>query len=325
MMASILVGLIIVLSLLVLAAAYSGLRSRHYARAHPPCGQFVHLDGLAIHYVDCPAPSANGPALVFIHGASANLRDQMAAFRSLLEGRYRLVFVDRPGHGWSARGSRYMASPTAQAKVVDDLLAHLAIERAIVVGHSWGASAAAALCLNHRARIAAALFLAPATHPWDGGLDWYYRIATIPVLGWLFTRTMVVPVGEALLARTLACVFDPDSIPHDYERQTGLKLILRPAEFHANARDVAHLRGHLAQLSNRYGDIWVPATVITGDADAVLSADFHAAALSRDLADAKMVVLGGVGHMLHHPRGPAIVDEIVDLTRRDAAARIAAQ
>ncbi len=50
------------------------------------------------------ARHADLPPIVFIHGASANLNDQMVPLRPLLEGRAEMLFFDRPGHGWSERG-----------------------------------------------------------------------------------------------------------------------------------------------------------------------------------------------------------------------------
>ena len=60
-----------------------------------------------MHYIHEPAgPDPDLPPVVFLHGASGNLYDQMAAFRDRLAGRAELLFVDRPGHGWSCRPAR---------------------------------------------------------------------------------------------------------------------------------------------------------------------------------------------------------------------------
>src|SRR5688572_27623754 len=74
-------------------------------RRNPPIGSFAEIDGARIHYVYAPAPEgADLPPIVFIHGASANLKDQMVPLRPLLKSRAELLFWDRPGHGWSSRG-----------------------------------------------------------------------------------------------------------------------------------------------------------------------------------------------------------------------------
>ena len=74
-------------------------------RRSPPVGAFAEIDGARIHYVHIPAPAgADLPPVVFIHGASANLKDQMLPLEPLLEGRAEMLFLDRPGFGWSERG-----------------------------------------------------------------------------------------------------------------------------------------------------------------------------------------------------------------------------
>ena len=73
-------------------------------RRNPPVGSFAEINGVTLHYVHVPGPANSElPPVVFIHGASANLNDQMVPLRPLLEGRAEMLFLDRPGHGWSGR------------------------------------------------------------------------------------------------------------------------------------------------------------------------------------------------------------------------------
>ncbi|TIL61739.1 MAG: alpha/beta hydrolase, partial [Mesorhizobium sp.] len=74
-------------------------------RRNLPVGDFADIGGARIHYVHVPAPAnPELPPIVFLHGASANLKDQMLPLRPLLEGRAEMLFLDRPGFGWSGRG-----------------------------------------------------------------------------------------------------------------------------------------------------------------------------------------------------------------------------
>ncbi|HEY4192350.1 MAG TPA: alpha/beta fold hydrolase, partial [Mesorhizobium sp.] len=114
-------------------------------RANPPVGNFADINDASIHYVHVPAPiGAELPPIVFIHGASANLKDQMLPLRPLLEGRAEMLFFDRPGHGWSGRGRGNNGSPAAQADTIAALMDHLGMKKAIIVGHSFGGALAAA-------------------------------------------------------------------------------------------------------------------------------------------------------------------------------------
>ena len=66
-------------------------------RRSPPVGAFAEIDGARIHYIHIPARAGAAlPPVVFIHGASANLKDQMLPLEPLLEGRAEMLFFDQP-------------------------------------------------------------------------------------------------------------------------------------------------------------------------------------------------------------------------------------
>ena len=111
------------------------------------------------------------PPVVFIHGASANLNDQMVPLRPLLEGRAEMLFLDRPGHGWSGRGPGNNEDAVGAGRTIAALMDRLGIGQAIIVGHSFGGSIAAAFALDHPEKTKGLVFLSAATHPWPGGSD----------------------------------------------------------------------------------------------------------------------------------------------------------
>jgi pimeloyl-ACP methyl ester carboxylesterase len=266
-------------------------------RRNPPAGQFTDIDGAAIHYVHIPAPAgADLPPIVFIHGASANLNDQMAPLRPLLEGRAELLFFDRPGHGWSTRGSGN-DTPDGQAATLAALMDRLGIERAIVVAHSFGGATATAFARRFPQKTAGLVFLSPATHPWPGGkTSWYYDLATLPVLGRLFTETIAWPAGTARIGAATECVFSPNKVPDDYLVRAEIPLVLRPRAFRSNAVDVAGLYAYTLKAEPGYRDIRAPTVVISGDRDTVVYATVHSTGLKRDIPGAELVWVHNLGH-----------------------------
>ncbi|RUV39166.1 alpha/beta hydrolase, partial [Mesorhizobium sp. M1A.T.Ca.IN.004.03.1.1] len=81
---------------------YSSYKARQFEHAYPNIGELTDVGGYCMNAVHVARPeNADLPALVFIHGASGNLLDQVVAFRAALEGRAEMLFVDRPGHGYS--------------------------------------------------------------------------------------------------------------------------------------------------------------------------------------------------------------------------------
>jgi len=270
---------------------------------------FVEIDGRRVHLFDRRGGDSTAPVLVFVHGASGNGRDPLFAFADAFP-RHRAIFVDRPGQGFTARLGRGDAAPDAQAAVIAGVLDRLGVARAIVVGHSWGGSVAAAFGVTHPSRTAGLVFLAPATHPWPGGVDFTYHLAVVPGLGRAFVGAVVPWLGRLLMPGALRGVFAPDAVPEGYARAIAAELVLRPAAFRANAEDVHDLHGHVTRLSPRYREISAPTLIVTGDSDPIVLADIHSAGLARDIAGARLVMLAGIGHMPHHAARARVVAEI---------------
>ncbi|MFD1745199.1 alpha/beta fold hydrolase [Rhizobium helianthi] len=236
------------------------------------------------------------PPIVFIHGASGNLRDQEAAFLAPLKGRAELLFVDRPGHGYSQRGGPENAYPDGQAAAISKLMEKLGIRKAIIVAHSFGGAIAASFALNHADKVIGTLYLAPATHPWPGGIDWHYRVTSTPVIGWLFSHTLAMPAGLLLMDGATKSVFAPNQRRETYVEEGAPALVLRPSAFQNNAEDVANLLGYVTRVSPRYTDIETPAIIMTGDSDPIVLANIHSVGLKRDIRNSELIWLQGVGH-----------------------------
>ncbi|MBT9369313.1 alpha/beta hydrolase [Rhizobium sp. CSW-27] len=283
--------------LLACAFGFTAWQAARIERRFPNIGDLTDIGGYRLNALHVPeGPASDLPPIVFIHGASGNLRDQEAAFLAPLKDRAELLFVDRPGHGYSERGGKANATPDGQAAAIARLMEKRGIERAIIVGHSFGGAIAASLALFHPDKVIGTLFLAPATHPWPGGIDWHYRLASTPVLGWLFSHTLVMPAGLAIMDKATRGVFFPNPRRDSYLEEGAPALVLRPATFRHNARDVASLLAYVTRTAPRYREIGSPAVIVTGDSDPVVLANIHSTGLKRDLARSELVWVKGLGH-----------------------------
>ena len=160
----------IVILLAVTAAVFGGLAAftiygvRRIERSHPPAGRFVEVAGGRLHLVELGL--ADATVVVLLHGASGNLADMRVALGDRLAQRYRVILVDRPGHGWSDRpGGSADASPARQAALIHQALDRIGVARAILVGHSWSGALATAYALAYPDAVAGLVLLAPVTHP----------------------------------------------------------------------------------------------------------------------------------------------------------------
>ncbi len=300
---------------------------RRIEAAHPPSGRFVEVDGGRLHVLELGQGKRGGEAdphwpIVLVHGASGNLGDLRLSLGDRLAQTRRVILVDRPGHGWSDRpGGAQDASPARQAALIAQAMERIGLDRFVLLGHSLGGAVATAFALAYPDRLAGLVLLAPVTHPWTGGLSWYNALLTTPVAGLVFAHALALPTGELLLEASAASVFAPQAMPPNYLRRAGIRLLLRPSEFIANAQDVAILKSFVTVQVPRYGDIATPTVVLTGDADDTVSPNLHARAVAAALPDARLVILPGIGHMPHHVATDEVIAAIDSVSAAPPAQR----
>jgi pimeloyl-ACP methyl ester carboxylesterase len=243
-----------------------------------------------------PERKSDLPPIVFIHGASTSLYDPVLSFRAKLQGRAKMLFVDRPGHGGSDTGGEQYILPDAQADAIARLMRVRGIAKAIVVGHSFGGAIAAALAVRHPGMVSGLVFLSPTVYPWKGGIAWYYDVASTPVAGALFSTLVVPPVGLFAIDRATKAVFAPNRPPANYIEETKGFQALRPVAFRRNAQEVAALSDWAKTASRRYRTIRAPTVIITGDRDSIVSPTVHSRHLARDIRGARLIVVHKLGH-----------------------------
>lgn len=310
--------LLLISIILVLSAAYTAWRVSQISSAHQPDGSFAEIDGVKLHYHLFPADNqdSEAPVLVFIHGASGNAYDPMITFKDAFDGKYTTLFVDRPGLGFSERDFERHSSLEGQAGAIAGLLEHLDIKKSIVVGHSFGAAVTVVLALTHPERVAGLAFIAPVSHPWQGGVDWHYSVAALPIVGELFTRTLTLPLAERLAPAAILRVFAPGQAPERYAERINLPLLYRPQTFRANSTDIATLKPQVTQHAKSYHKIRQPAVVVTGADDTIVWPSIHSEGLRRDLPNAELIILEKAGHMPHHLHNEKVIETLETLIER---------
>ncbi|MGE3244812.1 MAG: alpha/beta fold hydrolase [Beijerinckiaceae bacterium] len=308
-----------VLMLLAGAAIYTQWQAARIAARFPPQSVFVTVEGVTIHFSDLKPEGEPAANIVLIHGASGNEREMRAALGDrLLRKGYRVISVDRPGLGWSTRkGGADENDPAAQARLIRKAIEKHGVKQSIAVVHSLAGALGLQLALDHADVVKGVMLIAPATHPWPGGIALYYRIAASPA-GPLFNYTFALPAGQAAMPAALESVFAPQEPPPDYRARTGVELVLRPASFAANAQDVAGLYDFVSREWPRYRNIRIPVAIVSGDADKIVYTSIHSRNSAREIPGATLNVLPGVGHCPHWTHPEAVlqaIDEVVARTR----------
>jgi len=293
-------------------------------RIWPAQGKMIEVAGATLNVVDIGPRDAAGPPIVLIHGASSNLEIMRQPLGDRLSENHRVILIDRPGHGWSIRADQDDSTPAVQGRMIDEALEKLGIGRAIFVVHSWSGALGALLALDYPQRVAGLMMLAPVAYPWPGGVGWYNKAVTTPLIGPLLAYTITLPLGYFLTEPGARGAFLPQTLPDNFVSNTATPLLLRPREFLANARDLVTLKAAVREQAPRYADIRAPVVVITGDKDTTVSPNIHSRPLAATVPNAKLIVLPDVGHMVQNAAPELVISEIGAMIGRIAHSTAAA-
>jgi pimeloyl-ACP methyl ester carboxylesterase len=248
---------------------------------------------------------------VLVHGASGNTRDYTHALAGRLAARYRVIVFDRPGLGYTDRIDAEGAPLAAQAGLLADAAAQLGARRPIVFGHSYGGAVGLAWAVHRPDQLSALVLSAAASNPWDTGLGTYYTVLSHPLGQRFLIPLLTAWVPDRVVDQQIDAVFLPQMAPEGYHTHIGAGLTLRRVSMRANALHRRNLLRDIQAQAPRYGEIAVPVEILHGDADTTVPVRIHSEPLSRQVPDATLTVLPGVGHMLHHA-DPDAVEAAID-------------
>lgn len=225
----------------------------------------------------------SGPALVLVHGIgghSASWRPQFASFRD----RFRVIAWDAPGYGGSTPLAGAGGDASAYAAALLELLDHLGVASAHLVGHSLGAVFVAALCRLRPSLAQKVVFVHPVTGA--GGLPAEQReavrAARIADLTGMGARRFAESRGRAILGSVAA----PESVA-----EAIAVMAEAPEEGYLAAWDAMCAADINADLDCVRG----PVLVVSGGEDPV-SPPATGAAIAARLPTAEQKVLDGIGH-----------------------------
>jgi pimeloyl-ACP methyl ester carboxylesterase len=271
-------------------------QTRRAERDNPPPGQFMEIDGVRLHYLE----RGQGQPIVLLHGNGTMIQDfDTSGLIDLAADHYRVIVFDRPGYGHSSRPRRGKTwDPKAQADLLHKALQHLHVERAIVVGHSWGSLVAVAMALNHRANVHGLVLLSGYYFPTVRFDVPILSPPALPVVGDILRYTISPLLGRIMWPGLLRIMFGPPPVPQSFNR-FPVWMALRPKQLRASAAESALMIPAVFALRRRYHALTLPVTIMAGANDRLVSATRHSAQLQNLLPQSDLRLVPGVGHMIH--------------------------
>jgi len=271
-----------------------------------PQEQFVTVNGKRVHYLE----SGAGPTIVLLHGNAGNVDDFAYRAIRVLCTDYRVVAIDRPGHGKSDRLDQKPARLESQATLLHETLAALSIKQPILVGHSWGGSLALAYAVQYQDDVASMILLAPAAYA-EKEESWWWVSAFVkpPVIGDITLAVGKLFFGKSMLKKELKDAFDPQAVPPDYLKSANASW-LGHKQLKAYLEDEWKLNEGLNRVSKRYSEIHVPVVIVTGDADKVCTPQENAYRLKTVISKSQLVELKHTGHEIPQTEPQSIRDAL---------------
>jgi pimeloyl-ACP methyl ester carboxylesterase len=278
-------------------ATFNHLRARRAERRHPPTGRLFAIDGMRVHV----HMAGEGPPLVLLNGNGSMVHDWLASgLFDRLRRSCRVIAIDRPGYGYTERPRDRLWTPYAQAELVRRTLAHLGVERPIVLGHSWGTIVALALALDHPETVRGLVLLSGYYFPTSRLDVWAFSPPAIPVLGDAMRYTVSPLLVRLLAPRIIRKIFEPMPVPPRFAMRFPLDLAFRPSQLKASAEDSAFMVPAAAALQKRYRELRLPVEILTGTADRIVTPERQSIRFAETIPGSELTLLPGLGHMIHY-------------------------
>lgn len=282
------------------------LRRRVMTAAGSPTIQYVTVHGHQRAYL----AAGSGPALLLLHGIGSKAETWERVIPELARD-HTVIAPDLLGHGHSDK-PRADYSLGAYANGMRDLLTVLGIERASVVGHSFGGGVAMQFAYQFPERCERVVLVGSggvgrAVHP-------LLRAMTLPGSGLLtqavtgpLVRPVVTRLGSLVAKAPLDATVDiPEllTVLEDLGQPHGRRAFLRLL------RNVIDLQGQSISMMDRlYLSQRMPMLLVWGGKDSVIPVK-HAHRAHAAMPGSQLVVLPGAGHFPHKDEPGTFVDEV---------------
>ena len=141
---------------------------------------FTRVNGVRIHYQE--AGDENAPPIILIHGFISSNLVWTQILLPLASMGFRVIALDLPGYGYSDKPADAAYTIESQARMVVGLMDRLGLEKATIVGASYGGAIAAMMALDYPERVQR-LVLVGAVSNDNPKKKLLMRILQIPIVG----------------------------------------------------------------------------------------------------------------------------------------------
>jgi len=277
---------------------------------HAEYSWFAIVDGVRIHYQE--AGDEKAPPMILIHGFISSNLVWNEVFLPLAQAGFRVIAPDLPGYGYSDKPRAGEYTIAAQAHAVLGLMDRLGIEKATIVGASYGGAVAAMLALDCPERVAR-LVLVGAVSNDEPKKKLLLRLASVPVLGDLATPLFLG--SRWILRKRTEDVYRRLGYPLDERKLEARHHLLETANtHHAMIRTVR--RWSANRIARDAHLIRQPTMLVWGDEDNHIPIS-NAYKLRDAIPNSRLVVFRRCGHLPPTEYPEKFVEVVAEFCKAD--------
>jgi 4,5:9,10-diseco-3-hydroxy-5,9,17-trioxoandrosta-1(10),2-diene-4-oate hydrolase len=259
-----------------------------------PAEHTIAIDGVRVRYLK----AGDGPALLLLHGVGDSALDWQWLM-PIVANRYTLYAPDLPGTiALQEPDADYSAERTARFAMA--FLAKLDIQRAILVGNSFGGLAALHMAVKFPERVTALVLIDSAGLGKE--INPLMTMMSLPIFSGpalLWAKSIPGAIQRAVL-RSWALFARPYRAPREWLREQ-YQLALRPSFLQTTQRVVQvhlDLAGQRQVLLDVLPDLKIPILIVWGGDDRLVPVEQAHRAVER-IADGRLRIIPDCGHLPH--------------------------
>ena len=257
---------------------------------HPEHSWFTTVDGVRIHYQE--AGDEKAPPILLIHGFISSTMIWSEVFLPLAHAGFRVIAPDLPGYGYSEKPRDCEYTIESQARAVIGLMDRLGIEKAALVGASYGGAVAALIALDHPERVSR-LVMVGAVSSDEPKKKLLMQLVRLPLVGDIVTPLFLG--SRWVLRKRMEAVYQRLRLPVDEHKVEARHHLLATAATHrAMIRTVR--RWNANRIARDAHLIHQPTMLMWGEDDEhiPLKEGFR---LRDQMPNARLVVFRNCGHL----------------------------
>ncbi len=258
---------------------------------HVEHSKFATLDGVRVHYQE--AGNVDAPPLILIHGFTASNFVWRDVFLPLAAAGYRVIAPDIIGFGFTEKPRGHEYTIDAQARMIIGLLDELKIDRATLIGSSYGGAISCVCALDYAKRIEKLVLVSPVTNDAVKNQK-LLRLARIPLMGDALSPLMLG--SKTLMRFRMKKVYARGAGPlHSVERMEAHHRPLRTAATQRAFMKILR-RWSANRIEEQAANIRHPTLLVWGEKDLDVPLKNAAPMLER-MPNARLVVFKNCGHL----------------------------